>query len=54
MSEIDLNLNRHQVECPHCQQETVHFSPVEMILFARAKCSHCGQEFLIVHDEAVP
>jgi DNA-directed RNA polymerase subunit RPC12/RpoP len=48
---IDLDFNRHEIECPHCQQQTVHHWPGNMILFATAKCTHCGREFLIAMNE---
>ncbi len=52
MSEIEAEFDRHKVECPHCQREIEHFWPGKIILFAGAKCSQCGQEFLIVQNEA--
>jgi transposase-like protein len=44
---INLGFERHLIQCPHCQRQTVHNSPGKMILFATAKCTHCGREFLI-------
>jgi transcription elongation factor Elf1 len=44
---INLDFNRHLIQCPHCQKQTVHHCPGDMILFATAKCAHCGREFLI-------
>jgi transcription elongation factor Elf1 len=44
---IDIGSNKHLIECQHCQKQTVHHCPGDMILFAAAKCSHCGREFLI-------
>jgi transposase-like protein len=44
---IGLGLNQHLLECPHCKKQTVHKWPGSMILFASAKCIHCGQDFLI-------
>ena len=51
MSEVSLGFDRHETKCPHCQEQTEHFSPGSMILFARARCVHCGSEFLIVQNE---
>jgi transcription elongation factor Elf1 len=48
---INLDCNRHLVKCPHCQKQTVHNSPGKMILFATAKCGHCGREFLIAMNK---
>ena len=44
---INLDFNRHLIQCPHCQKQTVHHCPGDMILFATAKCAHCGRAFLI-------
>jgi DNA-directed RNA polymerase subunit RPC12/RpoP len=44
---IDIGFNRHLIRCPHCQKQTVYNWPGDMILFAMAKCSHCGRAFLI-------
>jgi transposase-like protein len=48
---IDLDLDRHEIKCPHCQRQTVHYWPGKTILFATVKCMHCGKEFLIVLNE---
>jgi transcription elongation factor Elf1 len=41
--------------CPHCGLETSVFgaSKFATIVFGRARCDHCRQEFLIVNDIAV-
>ena len=44
---IELGLDRHQIECPHCQEQTIHNWPGTTILFAMAKCTQCGKRFLI-------
>lgn len=45
---IQLSPHRHSIKCPHCQKQTVHHWPGNMILFAPAKkCANCGREFLI-------
>jgi len=44
---IDLDANNHLIRCPHCQKQMVHKCPGGMILFAPAKCLHCGREFVI-------
>jgi|GEM_PF-3221121 transposase-like protein len=45
---IDLGFHRHEIECPHCQKQTVRNWPGKMILFASAKCPPCGWKFLIL------
>jgi len=42
---IALDLDRHEMQCPHCQEQTVHHSPGKMILFATVNCEHCGRTF---------
>jgi transposase-like protein len=49
---IALNLDKHQMQCPHCKNQTVHHSPGEMILFATVKCVHCGGGFLVAMDKS--
>lgn len=49
---IDLRLDKHLIRCPHCQKQMVHNWPGTMILFAAAKCTHCGKNFLIALNEA--
>jgi transcription elongation factor Elf1 len=41
--------------CPNCGLKTSVFgaSKFAAIVFGRARCDHCGQEFLIVNDVAV-
>lgn len=45
-----LGFDRHEFQCPHCQNQTPHFWPGKTVLFATAKCEHCYQEFLIVEN----
>ncbi len=49
---MGLGLDRHRIECPHCQKQTVRFWPGKMILFARMGCKHCSMEFLVLQNEA--
>jgi len=54
MSDVDLitlGLDRHDITCPHCQKQTTHDWPGTTILFATAKCMHCGNKFLIALNE---
>jgi transposase-like protein len=54
MSEADLialDLDKHEMQCPHCKKQTVHHSPGKMILIATVKCTHCGGEFLVSMDK---
>jgi transposase-like protein len=44
---INLGLNKHLIECPHCKKQIVHNWPGEKILFAKAKCASCNREFVI-------
>ena len=48
---IALDLDRHELECPHCNQPTVHDSPGKIVLFAGARCMRCGQDFVIAMDK---
>jgi transposase-like protein len=48
---IELRLNRHLIECPHCQEQTVHNWPGTVILFSPAKCTHCGKRFVIALNQ---
>jgi transposase-like protein len=48
---IHISVNRHLIKCPHCQKQTVQNWSGNMILFAPAKCSHCGKEFVIALNE---
>jgi transposase-like protein len=48
---IPLELVRHLVNCPHCEQQTTQSWPGNMILFAPVKCSHCGKAFVITMNE---
>ncbi len=49
---IGLGFHQHLLKCPHCQEQTVHHWPGTMILFAKAKCTHCGRDFLIALNQA--
>jgi DNA-directed RNA polymerase subunit RPC12/RpoP len=54
MSDVDvitLGLDRHDIKCPHCQKQTTHDWPGTTILFATAKCMHCGNKFLIALND---
>jgi DNA-directed RNA polymerase subunit RPC12/RpoP len=54
MSELDvipLALSRNEIKCPHCHEQTIHNWPGTTILFATAKCMHCGNQFLIALNE---
>jgi DNA-directed RNA polymerase subunit RPC12/RpoP len=51
MAEIPLDFERRDFACPHCHKETAHDWPGATILFATAKCQHCGKRFLIVQDK---
>jgi DNA-directed RNA polymerase subunit RPC12/RpoP len=51
---IELGCNRHEIQCPHCQKQTVRNWPGNMILFATATCTHCGRKFLIALNEPQP
>lgn len=54
MSDVDLvalGFDRHEIKCPHCQEQTVHNSPGNVILFAQARCTHCDGEFLIAMNQ---
>jgi hypothetical protein len=44
---VNIGLVRHLIRCPHCEKQIVHNWPGSMILFATAKCLHCGKGFLI-------
>jgi transposase-like protein len=48
---VDLRMNRHLIECPHCQWQNVHDCAGSVILFAQAKCTRCGGEFVIAMNE---
>ncbi len=49
---IELVFDRHVIQCPHCQKETVHPWPGSMILFAGFRCNHCGRDFVIALNQA--
>lgn len=51
MADFRVRSTLHELECPHCQERTQHASPGATIPFAKAKCQHCGQEFLIVQSK---
>ena len=51
MAESNLDFDKHEIICPHCQKETVHFWPGRVILFGKAKCMYCEEEFIIVQNE---
>ena len=51
---ISLALDRHEFECPHCQERTVRLWPGCTILFATVTCTHCGLEFLVVQNKLWP
>jgi transposase-like protein len=51
---IDLGLNKHLINCPHCQKQTVHPWSGSTILFSPAKCAHCGRDFVIVLNQPRP
>jgi transposase-like protein len=51
---IDLAFDQHLITCPHCHQQTVHPWSGTIILFSPAKCSHCGQEFVIALNQPRP
>jgi transcription elongation factor Elf1 len=38
--------------CPYCGRRTTLFgaSDIESIAYGRAKCDHCGQDYMIVND----
>jgi hypothetical protein len=44
---IALDFEHHELQCPHCQKQTVHHSPGKMILFATVKCECCGHNFAV-------
>ncbi len=48
---IALDCEKHELQCPHCKKPTVHDSPGKIILFAAARCMHCGQDFVIAMDK---
>jgi ribosomal protein S27AE len=52
--QIPLRLNRHLIKCPRCGKHGVRDWPGEKILFAPAKCAHCGEEFVIAMNQSRP
>jgi transposase-like protein len=48
---IEIGPNKHLIQCPHCQKQTVHQWPGETILFSTAKCMHCGRGFVIALNQ---
>jgi transposase-like protein len=51
MSEVNLGFDKHELECPYCQKQTLYLWPGKEIPFARVTCQHCGREFLTVQNE---
>jgi len=51
MADLRLDLVTHDLECPYCQKKTRRFWPGDTIMFASAKCAHCGMEFDIVQNK---
>jgi transposase-like protein len=48
---IELGLNRHFIQCPHCQKQAILRWPGIMILFSNFKCTHCGRDFVIALNQ---
>jgi DNA-directed RNA polymerase subunit RPC12/RpoP len=51
MSEIELDFEKHEIECPHCRETIVRLWPGSLILYSETSCTQCGREFLIVQNE---
>jgi hypothetical protein len=51
MSKVRIDFDLHELQCPHCEQQTKHPWPGRTILFSTAKCEHCSEEFLIVQNK---
>jgi len=50
---IALDFEKHEMQCPYCQKQTVHHSPGRMILFATVKCQCCGCNFPVTMDQPI-
>jgi hypothetical protein len=48
---LDLALDRHNIQCPHCHEQTEHLWPGSVILLAELNCAHCGRQFLVAQNE---
>ena len=48
---VRLDFDLHELECPHCEQQTRYSWPGVTILFSTARCEHCGMDFLIVQNK---
>lgn len=50
LNPLPLGFDKHEFQCPYCQEQTLFFLPGKTVLFAAITCQHCNREFLIVEN----